>query len=82
MLFLYTQKADKYLPEHDSSVAWLEIIWEWFQMQWHFDFLGSCCCFTKQGGMGMLGGHSFKNSLFFMEHISYVTQAVSKCKKM
>lgn len=30
----------------------------------------------------MLGGHSFKNSLFFREHVSYVTQAVSKCKKM
>lgn len=30
----------------------------------------------------MLDAHGFKNSLFFTEHVSYVTQAASKCKKM
>lgn len=50
-------------------------------MQWHFDFLGSCCCFTKQGGMGMLGGHSFKNSLFFTEHVPMLHKLCLSAKR-
>lgn len=32
--------------------------------------------------MSLFGGRSFKNSKFFKEHVFYVTQAVSKCKKI
>lgn len=75
--FLY---LTKYLPGYDSPVTWLQIIWGWFSNFVALWISETLLQFYRAGRM--LGGRSFKNSLFFREHVSYVTQAVSKCKKM